>query len=193
MYRCRECERPINQASEVCPYCGADLAEPPPPEGEQFAKKPSLVKSLVRWGILLAALWTFLWFILPERSGNPEEEAEKRAVAALREVRSALGAYAEAQGGSYPASLEALAERVRGPAQRAQSEGYTLEYAPGSPATASAGDADGVRSYALAARPTKYGYRSFYIDETGVLRATRQNRAATAHDPPVANTPESRP
>ena len=28
MYTCRECERPINQATEICPYCGADLTEP---------------------------------------------------------------------------------------------------------------------------------------------------------------------
>jgi len=30
-----------------------------------------------------------------------------------------------------------------------------------------------------------YGYRGFYTDETGVLRATRENRPATAQDPPA--------
>ena len=26
MYTCRECERELNQATEVCPYCGTDLS-----------------------------------------------------------------------------------------------------------------------------------------------------------------------
>ncbi len=53
-----------------------------------------------------------------------------------------------------------------------------MEYTPG-PA-----GADGrVHNYILLARPGNYGYRNFYTDESGVLRATRENRAATAQDP----------
>lgn len=182
MYTCRECERPINQATEICPYCGADLTEPIGPEAEEPAKKRTLASILLRWAVLLAALssalWGFLWFVLPEQSGDPAVRAEARAVEALREVRAAVSAYAEAQGGSYPASLEMLSDRARGPAQKALSEGYKVEYTPGP-----AGADRRVHNYILLARPGNYGYRNFYTDESGVLRATRENRAATAQDP----------
>jgi len=32
-------------------------------------------------------------------------------------------------------------------------------------------------------RAGNYGYRNFYADETGVIRATRENRPATPQDP----------
>ncbi len=74
---------------------------------------------------------------------------------------------------------------MRVPAQNAQSEGYQLQYTPG-PASS-----DGlVHNYVLLARPGNYGYSNFYTDETGVLRATRENRPATAQDPPINSIPE---
>src|SRR5713226_6181110 len=183
MYTCRECERVINQGSEICPYCGADLTVPAVAE-DQPPEKRSLGKILLRWGLLLgmitAALWSFLWFILPSRSGDPVLRAETRAGESLGEIRVALGAYAAAQGGAYPASLEALGDRARLPAQKAQSEGYQVQYTPGP-----AGGDGKVHNYVLLARPGNYGYRNLYMDETGVLRATRENRAATAQDAPI--------
>ena len=184
MFACRECEREVNQATEVCPYCGADLTEAGlPPTGEP-EKKRSRAAILLRWGVLLvavtAAIWGFLWFILPERAGDPAARAEARATEALGELRTALAAYAGAQGGAYPASLELLGERARAPAQRAMSEGYQLQYTPGSPGSDAL-----VHNYVLLARPGNYGYRNFYTDETGVIRATRENRPATAQDAPI--------
>lgn len=181
MYSCRECERPINQASEICPYCGADLTVPAGQEAEEPAGPRSLGSILLRWGLLLgalaAALWGFLWFILPERGGDPAARAEARAAEALREMGAALSSYASAQGGTYPASLEVLGDRGRVPAQKALSDGYQVQYTPG------LADTDGaVRNFVLLARPGNYGYRNFYTDETGVLRATRENRPASAHD-----------
>lgn len=181
MYSCRECERPINQASEICPYCGADLTVPAGQEAEEPAGPRSLGSILLRWGLLLgalaAALWGFLWFILPERGGDPAARAEARAAEALREMGAALASYASTQGGTYPASLEVLGDRGRVPAQKALSEGYQVQYTPG-PA-----DTDGaVRNFVLLARPGNYGYRNFYTDESAVLRATRENRPASAHD-----------
>ncbi len=119
MFACRECEREVNQATEICPYCGADLTE---------------AGLLLRWGVLLAlmtaAIWGFLWYILPQRAGDPAARAEARAVEALSDLRGALAGYAAAQGGSYPASLEILGDRARGPAQKALSEGYQLAATP---------------------------------------------------------------
>ena len=183
MYACRECEQPINQASEICPYCGADLTAELD-ESSEAAPKPTLGKILFRWGLvllpILAGLWGFLWFILPEQRGDWAAQAETNACAAIVELRLALEEYAAARGGSYPQSLEVMGDAARGPARKAMSEGYHLKYTPGSP------NSDGlVRTYALVARPGNYGYSSFFTDETGVVRATRENRPATSQDVPV--------
>jgi len=184
MYTCRECDQPINPASELCPYCGADLTAEAAPGPEAPAKKPNPLLMALRWTVLLAAMWAFLWFVLPERKGNATAQAEARAIELLRETRAALSAYAEAQGGSFPPSLEALPpeshERVRLAAQNALREGYELFYTPEPP------NADGrVTSFALRARAGHYGYRNFFTDETGTLRATRENRQATIQDPSI--------
>jgi hypothetical protein len=182
MYNCRECETEINQATEICPHCGADLTVSIT-GAAQPAAKPSLQKILLRWGVLLgvllAAIWSFLWFVVPERQGNPTTQAEARAVESLRQVRAALADYASAQRGAYPREFEALGEPVRTAAQFAQSVKYQIQYTPG-PA-----EADGsIRSYALQARAGNYGFLSFYTDNSGVVHATRENRPATAQDSP---------
>jgi hypothetical protein len=188
MYTCRECETEINQATEICPHCGADLTGPAP-GSEALPAKPTLQKTLIRWGVLLgvllAAIWSFLWFVVPERQGNnPTAAAEDRATQALREVRAALTEYASAEGGAYPRQFEALGERARNAAQLSQSVNYQLLYTPGTV------EADGrIRTYTLQARAGNYGFRSFYTDQSGVLRATRDNRAATVQDPLVLNSP----
>src|ERR1700675_4638007 len=156
MYNCRECETEINQGTEICPHCGADLTVSAPGAAPPAAK-PSLQKILLRWGILLgvllAAIWSFLWFVVPERQGNPTTQAEARAVESLGQVRTALSDYASAQRGAYPREFEALGEPVRTAAQFAQSVNYHIQYIPG-PA-----DADGaIRSYALEARAGNYGF-----------------------------------
>src|SRR5260370_10144870 len=190
MYNCRECENEINQATEMCPHCGADLTMSV--AGSQPATKPSLQKILLRWGILLgvllAAIWSFLWFIVPERQGNPTTQAEARAVESLRQVRSALADYATAQRGAYPREFEALGEPVRTAAQFAQSVNYQIQYTPGP-----VGPDGSIRSYALQARAGNYGFLSFYNDNTRAVHATRENRHATAQDSPysiASNTPD---
>jgi len=182
MYTCRECENEVNQGTEICPQCGADLTLPAP-GADAPAPKPGLRKILLRWGILLTvllgAIWSFLWFIVPERQGNPKTQAEARAVESLQDVRAALMEYASAQGGAYPRLFESLGERGHIAAQLAQSTGYQILYTPGPV------EADGrIRTYALQARAGNYGFRSFYTDDSGLIRATRENRAATAQDPP---------
>src|ERR1700692_6151 len=109
MYVCRECENEINQATELCPHCGADLTAPIP-GAETPRAKPGLGKILLRWGVLLgvllAAIWSFLWFVVSPRTGNVALEAETQAVQSMDEVHSALASYAQAQGGIYPETLE---------------------------------------------------------------------------------------
>jgi hypothetical protein len=182
MYACRECESEINQATEICPHCGADLTLP---QGETVARKaPSLGKVLLRWGVLLgvllAALWSFLWFVVSPRTGHVALEAETQTVQAIDNIHAALNNYASAQSGVYPQTLEELGPPVRQAAQSAQSQGYHLQYMPGAAA------ADGsIRNYGLEARAGNYSYRNFYTDASGVIRATRENRDANSLDPPV--------
>jgi hypothetical protein len=181
MYTCRECENEINQATEMCPHCGLDLTAPIPGEAAPGAK-PSTRKILLRWGILLGVLlgvlWSFLWFVVPERQGDPTALSEARAAESLREARTALVDFASAQGGVYPQQFEAVGERVRLAAQLAQSVNYRIQYTPGPP------EADGaIRTFALQARAGNYGFRNFYMDNTGILRATREGRAAASQDP----------
>jgi len=185
MFTCCECDRPINTATELCPYCGADLTEEALVPAGGLPKKRNLLLVLFRWGVLVAAIWAFLWYVLPER-GDPSAQAETHAIELLEVGRAALVAYAEAQGGSFPPSLEALPAAaggvapVREAAQRALSGGYRLEYTPGQP------NADGrVTSFTLRARAGHYGYRNFFTDQTGIIRATRENRPATPEDPPI--------
>lgn len=183
MVTCRECEYEINQATEICPHCGADLTSFPE-ELATPAKKPTLGKILMRWGmllgVLLAAMWSFLWFVVTPRTGNVAAEAEGNALTAIHDVYGQLRSYAEARGGAYPTDLEQLGPQVRQAAQLAQSDGYQLQYTPG-PA-----EADGaIRNYSLEARAGNYGYRSFYVDISGVVRATKENRDATSADPPI--------
>src|SRR5580700_2072306 len=129
MYACRQCENEINQGTEICPHCGTDLTVPVP-GADAPAAKPGLRKILLRWGVLLgvllAAIWSFLWFVVPERQGNPTVQAEARALQSLQEVRAALADYAAGQGG-YPRQFEALGQGVRTAAQLAQSANYQIQ------------------------------------------------------------------
>ena len=178
MYTCPECEYDINTATEVCPHCGTDLAaraaEPPAPP-------PTLARRLgvlLLFVVLIGSVWGFLLYIVPDRRAASASQAESQAAASLREISRQLAAYAEAQGGQFPSSLENLGEKERLPAQEAKREGYNLTY--------TATELDGrIIHFSLVAQPQRYGFRSFYLDESGVLRATRENRPATSDDPPA--------
>ncbi len=182
MYTCRECEQQINTASEVCPYCGADLTASPGEFSGEFApppKKSSAKRIVIACGILLVTLAAVSWFAVPWHMSGSKTEAEARARSALATIQAALGGY-ESSESAFPSSLEALGDTARIAAQNAQLGHYTLQYTPGKP------DADGrVKSYTLIARPGNFGYLNFYTDETGVLRATVEDRAATVQDPAV--------
>lgn len=173
MFTCRECDAPINPATEICPYCGADLTEGAAALAAEPTKKRSAAKLALFYAALLTGVLAIFWYALPERSSDREASA----IGAMHVIRAGLADYTRAEG-KYPQSLEALGDRIREAARNAQREGYQLLYSPGAPA------ADGrVHSYTLLARPGNYGFRNLYTDETGLVRATRENRPATAQDP----------
>jgi hypothetical protein len=182
MYTCPECEQSINQASDVCPYCGADqksLAEIESRLSGHPKKKSTARRIILICTILLAILGTVGWFAVPWKMSGSKPEAESRARDAIAITQQALSAY-QASEGSFPPSLESLGEAVRKAAQAAQSARYTLLY------TAARPDPNGrIGAYTLLARPGNFGYLSLYTDESGTLRGTRDDRSATVQDPPV--------
>jgi predicted amidophosphoribosyltransferase len=66
MYTCRECDHEINEGTEICPHCGADLtvlsAE------ARAAKEKPLGKKVLRWvplvAVLVGALGFFIWYMV---------------------------------------------------------------------------------------------------------------------------------
>ena len=183
MYTCRECDAAINSGSEVCPYCGADLTataadvfgEPAP-----VAKKPTAKRILIACGILLLTLALVGWFAVPWRLSGSKKDSEMRARDAMATIQSSLTSYESAER-AFPSSLEALGETARTAAQTAQLGHYTLQYTPGR-----TGAEGRITSYILTARPANFGFLSFYSDESSVLRATTEDRAATVQDPALA-------
>lgn len=183
MYVCPECGEEINPASEICPRCGADLALLSEAAlATQPSKKRSVPRLLMIWASVIAVLaggiYGFVWYALPKYSATDSpHRAEARAIEALQTVNSALSEYASAEG-HFPGSFELLGARGQIAAQAALGAGYTLQYSPRPSAS------DGViHTYSLMARPARYGLQNFYTDQTGAIRATRENRAATTSDP----------
>jgi hypothetical protein len=177
MYTCWKCEETINQATEVCPNCGAGLTPPPRSESAEPAKKSSATRISLILAIVLTILWAVAWFALPWRISGSKPDSEAHARDALAAIQGVLTVY-QRSGGSFPPSLDVLGDRVRAAEQRAQSAHYTLQYRPGKPT------ADGfIKTYTLIARTRNFGYLNFYTDESGVFRVTAEDRPATIQDP----------
>lgn len=107
------------------------------------------------------------------------------AVSSLRNINLSQLTYSSTKGnGSYAASLNGLSAFGL-PLILASGEktGYRFTLAP------RRRDENGrLAGYEVHARPEEYGrtgQRSFYSDETGVIRYTTEDRRATAEDPPL--------
>lgn len=138
---------------------------------------------------------------IPSMIRSPRAANESAAVGSLRAINVAAGTYEADYGNGFPAGLAILTlpqgaksgchrvdllDPVLASGTRSH---YTFEYLPGplveKPA---AGCPAGVRSYSVSARPVGYGrcgYRNFWTDQSGVIRFTPEDRAATANDPPL--------
>lgn len=183
MYTCRECEQPINQATEVCPYCGANPTQDSVDLDGERTHRRSSPKVLILYGLILSSIAAIGWFAFPWGLAGSKSVAEAHGIGAIAGLQKALGDY-QATEGTFPSSLESLGGAARAASQNAQAGDYTLQYTPGKP------DPDGrVKTYALTARAGNYGYLSLFTDETGTIRVTREDRAATAQDPPMAADP----
>lgn len=121
-----------------------------------------------------------LWFNLGGHTISPALEAAETAAKSLRDVREVLSTYALSATNSYPPALDPFADHLSQAMHTASSAGYKLTYSPRSSSR------DGSFSgFVLLARPGKSSYLNLYVDESGVVRATAENRPATRFDPPL--------
>lgn len=147
------------------------------------------------WGL-------FFWFastlpdVLPSRIGSDQA----RAAALLRSINTAASSYATQFEGMYPVSFVALespapgekpdckASNLLGPPPDSRTSGYVFEYRAGDLTDHPVGGCVGAKSYTVTARPNRFGHSgrsSFFTEQSGVIRATTENRAATITDPPL--------
>jgi hypothetical protein len=143
------------------------------------------VRVVQKWQLVAIVIAVFilsfggiLWHNFGPIPISPASQAAGVAAKSLRELRDALSTYVLATKGAYPATLNSLGDRARLPEQTALAAGYRLEYIPKS----SRGEAVS-HAFVILARPEQSGFLNLRIDESGVVRATDENRPATAWDP----------
>lgn len=132
---------------------------------------------------------------------------ESAAYNTLRALHQALAIY-KAKCEGFPATLTPLAppppgeqidcqhigtivdpywvETLLAPSAAGDKGGYHFTYQPA--ALGPPEQSGHITSYTLSARPIEYGRtgkRSFFMDESGVIRLTIKDRPATPHDPPL--------
>jgi hypothetical protein len=169
----------------VCPLCGADQTSPVNFVDPAFQPLVSPTRVVQKWKlviivivVLVGSLGGMLWHYFGEVSISPASQAAGVTAKSLRELREALSSYALITKDRYPTTLNALGDRASSPLQTALIAGYKLEYIPkSSPSEAVS------RGFVILARPETTGFLNLRIDESGVVRATEENRPATVWDP----------
>lgn len=136
---------------------------------------------------------------------DPRRAREAAVIGDMRILVSAQAAYQSANDGHYDGSLRCLSEPHAGcipgyPANAptfldpaisslAPKSGYLRTFTAGPPPARldpKRSSPTSVTGYSYGARPEKHGetgYRSFLVDETGLVHFTREDRSATAADP----------
>ncbi len=122
-----------------------------------------------------------------EQRAAAQMSSEARVVQLVKQMALCAAAYeAEHPELGFPASQGLMGPEgqkcVDASLARGETSGYSVTYMPGEP------DAAGrIQTYAVDARPIRYApptRAGFFADESGVVRVTREDRAATAADPP---------
>ena len=145
------------------------------------------------YGVLL-----FASFLLLATYGNfpsPINYDEANAMESMRGVHMAASSYAAAHQGFFPGTVTSTLagenpdcdnDRPR-MYDHDQSDGYILFYEAVS-ATKPVAGCRVAASYVATARPVRYGKtgrRSFFVDQTRIIRWTAENRSANAADPEI--------
>lgn len=170
------------------------------------AKEPRIILRAVVYSLPLLLLgFLILVPTLPSsrRSAGKVEMNESRALGSMRSISTAQIAYASTYETGFSASLTSLGEPAEGSAPSATvaglvdnrtasgaTAGYQIDYKPGPV------EGGRITTFTVTARPTEYGCsarKSYFSDQTGVIRVTDENRAATPQDLPVGEKVELYP
>jgi hypothetical protein len=136
----------------------------------------------VRLGIFFAVVLLAGGVAAQEKSSALSED-EGNALGATRTVNTAEVAYAATYGKGFSPDHAALVaiELAKG-----KWGNYVFSYKPG------AKGKDGkIAAYTLTVRPVKWhkDQVSYFTDQTGIIRWTKENRAPTAKDEPIDSLP----
>lgn len=165
----------------------------------KLGRKSGDVATLVKALFLGCLCWVvFITMVSGElrREHGRGRGNESSAVGSLRTINTGEVMYASTYGKGFSPTLAAIGPPAQGGQPSAdaadlidsvlasgQKSGYNFIYTPGPR------DAQGsIPSYTVAARPATpdvSGQRKFFTDQTGVIRATLEERPATAADPPI--------
>jgi len=153
------------------------------------SRKPRTSSIVLTWGV-----WVFFLFVIgaaiPGFVRAAPAARQASAVGSLRTMNTAEFTYAETYHAGFSRTLDALAGPPPGSHSSSSAAGlidnvlatgrkndYTFTYRPGSP------DAKGIiQSYTVTARPGCKGAWNLFTDQSGILRKTSEDRAATAND-----------
>ena len=144
-------------------------------------------------------VYLFFGASAPSMIRNRTVANESSAAGSLRTLHTTAKQYRDAYNNGYPASLALFGKTEAGEAScrapdlidpllaSGRKSGYWFAYQPGAPVAKPApGCPPGATGYTISARPQEYGHsgrRSFFVDETGAIRWTAEDRAANAKDP----------
>jgi hypothetical protein len=119
------------------------------------------------------------------RPATSEDRVKENASSILRSIAKCL----IQEGAPYPRDVQHFRDTPNSICSR-QFMGNGIQYHTHGAEVhyASKVDHDTVSGFTLTARPKSYGkdgVRSYFVDETGIVRGTSDNRAAGPNDPPV--------
>lgn len=162
----------------------------------RFSRIQILLPVLI--GLILTAIGVFIRVSHSPRAGMAASEASP--VGSLRTINTGVLEYSATYDDGYPPSLQSLGPPSSGRTASCESadlidqtlasgrkSGYVIEYIPGPTITKrKPGCPTGVKTYGIVARPVEFGVsgtRSFFTDESGIIRWTSEDRAAGPNDP----------
>jgi type IV pilus assembly protein PilA len=162
--------------------------------------------SLIELLIVVAIILIIAAIAIPNLLRARMAANESSAVGSLRTINTANATYLSTYGHNFAVSLPILGgltiptpacntaanliDSVLGnPTQPASKSGYSFVYTAGTPDPADVGICGSVTTYTVQATPLSYngtGTRSFFTDQSGVIRGADDGGAAsTVADPPL--------
>ncbi len=148
----------------------------PKKEGDRRVLAWSVVETCFYLG-----LFVFVAILIPGFSTSRTATYEASAISSVRNIVTSQVTYSATLGnGSYSSDLAVLSEHglIDSVLASGTKDGFTFT-------TAAVNDGDAFTVQATPLRHGETGTRSFFADETGVIRYTTEDRPATSEDPPL--------